>query len=80
MEDRKSYSPICSAFRPLYRANNCAPRPAALVQFPVCAPRFHTCVNLCWVCSEVCNVATCMKSPGGDSHMKQKILTKKTIL
>lgn len=47
IEDRqKLLTNIGSAFQ-LYRANNCAPcapRPASLVQFPVCAPRFHTCV------------------------------------
>ena len=39
----------------------CAPRPASLVQFPVCAPRFHTCVVRAAKCATSCNVATCMR-------------------
>ena len=35
IEDRQKLLTNCSAFQ-LYRANNCAPRPASLVQFPVC--------------------------------------------
>lgn len=61
IEDRqKLLTNIGSAFQ-LYRANNCAPlRSQARFARPIsrmCASFSH----LCRACSEVCNVATCMR-------------------
>ena len=61
IEDRqKLLTNIASAFQ-LYRANNCAPlRSQACFARPIsrmCASFSH----LCRACSEVCNVATCMR-------------------